>query len=93
MGYYLLTGHPVFEGSPVQVLHNHVQTPPDPPSVRLGRKIPHQLESVVLDCLEKDPNTRPESAEALTERLDSCDDVPPWSVEEARRWWRDRRTV
>ncbi|MEO8188855.1 MAG: serine/threonine-protein kinase [Acidobacteriota bacterium] len=93
VGYYLLTGHPVFEGSPVQVLHDHVQTPPDPPSVRLGRKIPRQLESVVLDCLEKDPNTRPESAEALIERLDACDDVPPWSVEEARRWWRDRRTA
>jgi hypothetical protein len=51
-----------------------------------------KLERLVLECLEKDPNLRPESAQALLDRLDACDDVAPWGAEEARRWWLARRT-
>jgi hypothetical protein len=43
--------------------------------------------------LEKDPNLRPESAKALLDRLADCDDVEPWSAEEARTWWRARKTA
>jgi hypothetical protein len=93
VAYYLLTGHPVFDGSPVQVIHSHLQIAPEPPSVRLGRPVPAKLERTVLDCLEKDPNRRPDSAQALMDRLDACDDVEPWAAEEARRWWRARKTA
>ncbi|HEY6051553.1 MAG TPA: serine/threonine protein kinase, partial [Thermoanaerobaculia bacterium] len=93
VAYYLLTGHPVFDGSPIQVIHSHVQAVPEPPSARLGRPLPLKLERVVLDCLEKDPNSRPDSARAVMERLDACDDVEPWAEEEARRWWRARKTA
>jgi hypothetical protein len=34
-----------------------------------------------------------ESAQALMDRLDACDDVEPRAVEEARRWWRARKTA
>jgi eukaryotic-like serine/threonine-protein kinase len=87
VAYYLLTGTTVFDGSPVQVIHSHVQAAPEPPSSRLGRPLPGKLESVVLDCLAKDPNDRPESAKALMARLIACDDVPPWTAEEGSRWW------
>jgi len=50
--------------------------------------LPAKLEMLVLDCLQKDPNLRPASAEALRDRLSACDDVAPWAAEEARRWWR-----
>jgi serine/threonine-protein kinase len=93
VAYYLLTGNTVFDGSPIQVIQSHLQTVPVPPSARLGRPLPGKLERVILDCLEKDPNSRPDSARALMERLDACDDVPPWSAEEARRWWRARKTA
>jgi len=28
-----------------------------------------------------------------SDRLDACDDVEPWATEEARRWWRARKTA
>ena len=90
VAYFLLTGGPVFDGSAIQVIQSHLQTAPEPPSARLGRPLPPGLERVVLDCLQKDPNRRPESAQELMERLDACDDVEPWSAAEARRWWERR---
>jgi eukaryotic-like serine/threonine-protein kinase len=93
VAYFLLTGTPLFFGNPMQVIHSHLQAVPEPPSARLGRPLPRKLERVVLDCLEKDPNDRPESAVALIARLDACDDVEPWSSEEARTWWKRRRTA
>jgi eukaryotic-like serine/threonine-protein kinase len=90
VAYYLLTGTPVFEGRPVEVIQRHLQTSPAAPSARLGRPLPPKLERLVLDCLEKDPSRRPESARAVIDRLDDCDDVAPWDDEAARRWWRER---
>jgi eukaryotic-like serine/threonine-protein kinase len=93
VAYYLLTGGPVFDGLPVHVIESHLHVSPEPPSVRLDRPLPAKLERVVLDCLEKDPNRRPESAQALMDRLAACDDVEPWVAEEARKWWRARKTA
>jgi eukaryotic-like serine/threonine-protein kinase len=93
VAYYLLTGGPVFDGLPIQVIQSHLQVSPEPLSARLGRPLPAKLESLVLECLEKDPNRRPESAQALMDRLDACDDVEPWGADEARRWWRERKTA
>ena len=93
VAYFLLTGSPVFDGRLVEVIQSHLQRVPEPPSARLGRRVPAKLERVVLDCLEKDPLRRPESAHALMDRLDACDDVLPWLPEEAERWWRQRKTA
>jgi hypothetical protein len=93
VAYYLLTGTPVFEGRLVEVIQSHLQRAPDPPSARLGRTVPPKLERVVLDCLEKDPARRPESAQILSDRLDACDDVEPWLPDQAQRWWRARKTA
>ncbi len=93
VAYYLLTATPVFDGRPVAVIQSHLNAPPEPPSERLGRPLPPKLEALVLDCLEKDPTLRPETARALADRLDACDDVEPWDAEAARRWWRGRKTA
>jgi serine/threonine-protein kinase len=75
------------------VIQSHLQRSPESPSARLGRPVPAKLERIVLECLEKDPSRRPESAKALMDRLDACDDVEPWATEEAQRWWRARKTA
>jgi serine/threonine-protein kinase len=93
VAYYLLTGAPIFDGRPLQVIQSHLHASPEAPSARLGRSLPAKLERLVLECLEKDPNLRPESAQALLDRLAACDDVEPWGAEEARRWWRARKTA
>jgi serine/threonine-protein kinase len=75
------------------VIQSHLNALPDSPSARLGRPLPPKLERLVLDCLAKDPALRPETAQALSTRLASCDDVEPWDAEMARKWWRGRKTA
>jgi serine/threonine-protein kinase len=88
VGYLLLTGSTPFDGrSSVEVLSHHLRTPPDPPSRRLGRPLPGELEQIILQCLAKVPDDRPSSARMLGARLAqlrSCDD---WSDDDAARWW------
>lgn len=91
VGYYLLTGTEVFSGrGPLEIIHHHLQTEPEPLSRRLGKPIPPKLEALILATLSKDPDDRPESARALADALHACDDVPAWDETDARRFWRER---
>jgi serine/threonine-protein kinase len=88
VGYFLLTGTPVFAGkSPLETIHHHLQTEPEPLSRRLGRAVPAELEALILRCLAKEPDQRPESAKALARALAACQDVPPWDEAGAQGWW------
>jgi serine/threonine-protein kinase len=88
VAYWLLTGERVFVGrTPVEVLLHHVKTPPVPLSERAAREIPARLEALVLQCLAKDPDERPPSAEWLAARLAECELAERWTPERARRWW------
>lgn len=88
VGYYLLTGAPVFDGPPLSVLVDHVKTAPEPPSSRTEVEIPAALEKVILRCLEKDPADRYQSAGELAEALVACRPEPGWDAEQADEWWR-----
>lgn len=93
VAYLLLTGTPVFSApSVVSVFGHHLHTIPEPPSTRLGRPVPAELERLVLQCLAKTPGERPDSARALSRDLQlvACTD---WSDDDAAAWWaRYRRT-
>lgn len=92
VGYYLLTGHPLFAGqNDVAVLLDQVSTPPVPMSLRLGTTVPGDLERVILDCLSKEPGRRPQSADALSHSLRACRDAHGWS--QAQRWWAAHREL
>jgi eukaryotic-like serine/threonine-protein kinase len=88
VAYWLLTGKPVFEGpNALQILVQHVATPPVPPSRRSELEIPAALEAVVLDCLAKGPEDRPSTAEEVALRLHQAVAARPWTETRARRWW------
>jgi serine/threonine-protein kinase len=89
VGYFLLTGGPVFSGKGVvEVCAHHLHTTPEPPSRRRADPVPGDLERILLDCLAKSPASRPESAAALCARLESCDGFGTWTSDRAREWWR-----
>jgi eukaryotic-like serine/threonine-protein kinase len=91
VGYFLLTGTPVFDGkSAVAVCTHHLQTAPEPPSQRLGKSIAGDLEAILLSCLEKNPDSRPASARELAAALDACEDARTWTDADAEQWWRKR---
>ncbi len=87
VGYFLLTGHPVFESdSIVEICRLHLYDEPVPPSRRTELAVPSSLEAVILRCLSKSPEQRFPTARRLAEALEGCD-VAAWTQAEARRWW------
>jgi serine/threonine protein kinase len=69
--YALLTGRTPFQGEGiVDLLHKHRFAQFERPS-RLVADLPHDLEEVVCQLLEKDPDRRPADAMVLHRRLDS----------------------
>jgi serine/threonine-protein kinase len=88
VAYWLLTGTTVFSGrTPVETMMMHVHQRPDPPSSRTGSAIPRDLEVIVLACLAKDPEARPQSADELAERLATVRLAREWTPARAREWW------
>jgi serine/threonine-protein kinase len=87
VAYYLLTGQQVFTGDTVmKVITQHLQAVPVPPSQRTGLPLPATLEHIVLACLAKKPEDRPQNARQLAQSLDTIDGMT-WDDEEAGRWW------
>lgn len=88
VGYWLLTGTHVFNGtSIVEVCAHHLHSMPEPPSVRLRGPVPDDLEAVILACLAKRPEDRPASAHVLRERLAACAAAGGWPNARAAAWW------
>ena len=92
LGYWLLTGTVVFTGrSPVETMMMHVHSAPDPPSLRTDRPLPRELEAIILLCLTKDPEGRPQSADQLAEMLAGVPTAGGWTPADAREWWDNHR--
>jgi serine/threonine-protein kinase len=92
LGYFLLTGAPPFLGDSVaEVCAHHLHTAPLAPSRRAGRRVPAELEAVLLQCLAKSPEDRPESAAALRAAL--LEVAATWTEEDAGCWWAEHRKV
>jgi serine/threonine-protein kinase len=88
VAYYLLTGQLVFEAdTPMKMLLQHVQAVPVPPSQRTELRIPKELDDLVLACLEKDPNRRPQNAEELLQLSRNFRSCCDWNHEAAQAWW------
>jgi serine/threonine-protein kinase len=91
VGYFLITGKHVFDASSVvEMCSKHLLEVPVAPSLRLGRPVPADLEAILLACLAKPPEARPDSAEALRAALLACADAERYDVITARAWWRSR---
>jgi serine/threonine-protein kinase len=87
VAYFLLAGTDVFDGrSVVEVCSQHLYQQPNSLRQR-GVAVSPELDAVVLACLEKDPNLRPQTVVELRQRIEACP-VEPWDREAAQTWWR-----
>jgi serine/threonine-protein kinase len=68
--YTLVTGRTPFYGDPAELLQKHRFAQFDRPA-RLVPEMPHELDEILCDLLEKDPANRPGDAMVLFRRLDS----------------------
>jgi eukaryotic-like serine/threonine-protein kinase len=88
VGYFLLTGSPVFRSaSAVELCGHHLYSEPEPPTARLGQALPPELCHLLVRCLAKQPDQRPQSAADLRAELLACP-VEPWTDADATAWWR-----
>ena len=88
VAYWLLTGRLVFQApNAIQLLYQHANATPIAPSQLSEFEVPAELDSVILACLAKFPEERPQSAAELSRRLAAAVTRPAWTEELAHRWW------
>ena len=86
--YWMLTGQLVFEGShAMSMVVRHVQDAPEPPSKHSEIVIPAAFDEIVLACLAKSPDERPQSAVDIKRMLVDLDLEETWSEIDAKEWW------
>jgi serine/threonine-protein kinase len=86
--YLLLTGRAPFEGdTAAAVIAMQAHDPVIPPS-RIRPDVPRDLETIVMRCLEKDPDQRFREADEVAHALASCAANGEWDAHTAREWWR-----
>ena len=90
VAYWLLTRERVFEAenrADMLVMHAHQR--PVPPSKRAGISVPPQLEEIILSCLEKNPNKRPQTARELGDKLRELGLDKAWTRSRREAWWQE----
>jgi serine/threonine-protein kinase len=86
VGYELLVGGKPFEGKTImEYATKHVAAVPRP----LPETVPPALATIIMTCLEKEPEQRFASATALANALRAVPPPGDWSEDDARAWWAD----
>lgn len=92
VGLWLLTGELPFPGTTgLAMMLAHMQKPPEELPIFQSGELPAELQEVLLSCLAKDPNERPNSARELAQKLRqiTLPEAQRFSEEERERWWAD----
>lgn len=87
VGYFLLTGRLMFDGGVSEVMKHHIYTEPVLPSTHTANSIPQELEDVLMQCLQKNPEDRPANAKDVLRQLRTCQADSPWTDGQAEAWW------
>ncbi|MBN9691830.1 MAG: serine/threonine protein kinase [Verrucomicrobia bacterium] len=88
VGYELLAGEPVFSGeTPKEVFDQQERIVPEPLSRRVPGGVSPALEALILRCLEKDPEQRPQSMTEVLVALRNCPLATAWTLERRVAWW------
>lgn len=86
--YHLLTGKYPFKGDSIKdVLEMQLGQDPVLPSELVRFGIPGDLERLIMSCMAKDPNLRPQNMEELEKSLKACVDYDNWRDSDAYHWW------
>lgn len=91
VAYFLLTGSFLFDGdTPMEICAAQMISEPKP--MKEYGDIPADLDAIVMQCLAKRPEERPESMLLLAARLRACRGAGAWTNDEAAAWWHENHT-
>jgi serine/threonine protein kinase len=89
LGYFLLTGYFIFDAETVAEIHEKQLTAvPVPPAQRTTNAISPEMEKLLLQCLEKDMDARPNSVMELQALLLATPAAGDWTPEAREDWWK-----
>ena len=91
VGYFLLTGKPIFDGDDSLTISNQVLHAPAPRVSASGAAVPEALDALIAACLEKERALRPQTAQAVVEALDRLSSRLAWTQPDAAAWWASYR--
>jgi serine/threonine-protein kinase len=92
VAFYMLTGREVFQADDDLALSNRVLNEEAPrPSSASPLSIPVELDLLVLACLEKEREDRPQRVADLAEAFDALAAAHRWTQRDAADWWAKRK--
>jgi tRNA A-37 threonylcarbamoyl transferase component Bud32 len=90
LAYFLLTGQPPFpRDTAMEMLVAHVHENVTP-LTEFRPELPHDLQEVVLRCLQKNPDNRFQDIDSLDRALGECGCAGDWDRDQAAQWWKER---
>ena len=89
--YALLAGRPPYAAATAELTMRAQLRAAPVPLHKLDPELPMSVVELVTECMQADPRLRVRSMRELLQRLDALG-LPPWTQEQARRWWKERRT-
>ncbi len=88
VGYFLLTGEPVFNAEGIaQLCQKQIDETPVPLSKRVKTDVSKRLEDAIMSCLEKSRAKRPQTARDLAKLISKCAAAKKWTIDDGDRWW------
>jgi hypothetical protein len=90
VAYWLLTAQTVFEKpSALGMIVAHAKENPMPISERTQQPVPERLERIVMQCLAKRPEERPQTTLELSNMLKELGIESDWTPDRAIQWWNE----
>ncbi|MEZ6064994.1 MAG: HDOD domain-containing protein [Planctomycetaceae bacterium] len=91
VAYFLLTGRHAFTGVTTrEVLLAQVSLVPPSVGEVAAMPVDPELDRLIMHCLQKSPDDRPNGVAELAERLGRLARGNEWTLDEARQWWQAR---
>jgi eukaryotic-like serine/threonine-protein kinase len=88
LGYYMLTGRFVFDGQTIaELCEKHMNEIPTAPSQFATYPVSAEMDAVILRCLEKGADQRPQSALELRDLLLASPRLSEWDAAARLAWW------
>lgn len=88
VAYWLLAGDFVFSvKNSLDAVIAHMNQKPVRISERTAQFIPEELDRLIMDCLEKKREKRPQDIGEFLNRLNNIKIINPWTQQDAKDWW------